>query len=50
MNRIDLVKAFAKGWILDVGCGDAVFVWGGSPHHHHRTWFVQTSRFMDTRT
>jgi ubiquinone/menaquinone biosynthesis C-methylase UbiE len=31
MNRVDLVKAFAKGWILDVGCGDAVFVWGRSP-------------------
>jgi len=26
-----LVKAFAKGWILDVGYGDAVFVWGRSP-------------------
>jgi hypothetical protein len=31
MNRVDLVKAFAKGYILDVGCGDTVFVWGLVP-------------------
>ena len=31
MNRKDLVREFAKGHILDVGCGDAVFIWSGNP-------------------
>jgi SAM-dependent methyltransferase len=31
MNRKDLVREFVKGYILDVGCGDAVFIWSGNP-------------------
>ena len=31
MDRRVLVKFFARGTILDVGCGDAVYIWGGTP-------------------
>jgi len=31
MDRATLARTFMYGKIVDIGCGDALYLWGGNP-------------------